>query len=101
MIRPRSCSSEQNGCLSEASLNRRFYSPSLLPESPAAELRVWGFETRLRAAAVRYASVGTRFGGRGIHGPARTAGVGAVTPTVLPGFLTLTCHFRLPTVVSY
>ena len=102
-------------------LSRRFYSPILLPEAYAADQRVTRFEARFRAAAVRYASVGTGFRGRAVHdrgepatdgrGPAhgrprtsprtrrkrpRTGPVGAVTLTVSPGFSPLTCHFRMP-----
>lgn len=41
----------------------------------------------MRAAAVRHASARHRLRGGIIHGRARTANVGAVIPTVRPGFL--------------
>ena len=54
------------------------------------------YEARFRGTTVRHMSLRPGFRGRGTHGRARTAGVGAVTLTVLPDFLLLTWHFRTP-----
>jgi hypothetical protein len=76
--------------------SRRFYSPSLLPESPAADLRLCVSRRDFGPppSAMRPWAPGS--GGRGIHGRARTATMGAVMPTVSASFLPLICLSRLP-----
>ena len=51
------------------------------------------FEARFGAAVVRYASVDSESSALKSTDGARTARVGAVMSTVLPGFLPLTCYF--------
>ena len=95
-------------------LSRRFYSPLLLPEAHPPLTSAYARSRRdLRAAAVRYASVGAGFRGRRsrrgepatdgrgpAHGRARkrprTGPAGAVMQTALTRIPALTCHFRMP-----
>jgi hypothetical protein len=79
-----------------------FGAPTVLQiDPPARGARRPPPRTRFKAAsgatAVRYMSARSRLQGGRMHGRARTARVGAVMPTVLPGIWTLNCHFRMST----
>jgi hypothetical protein len=88
-------------------LSRRFYSPNALPERPLADqrgraprcdfglppsaMRPWAQDS----GTVRVTDGGETRHGRGRKNP-RTGPVGAATPTVRPGFMSLTWYFMVP-----